>query len=894
MTRYIHSWSQVNSLDMAATGSKAWNLARLKQFGFVVPDGFIVSASLADFVLQSASVAQLLADLPDVAVRDIDATALKSQLANIREAIRTVVLPAEFLEELRAALDVHALAETPCAIRSSGLMEDGLQASFAGIHESDLNVTGLKNIVASILGCIVSPWQPRAIGYRKKFGVGDEGARLSIVVMPMIDADAGGVVFTADPVTGCRTSVVIAANFGLPVSAVEAADQSDHYVVDTSTFECTVQSSRIARKSSAQRMAIGGGLATVGLAPDQSNTAVLTHSERLMLAEKAMRIQSALSQDDEPYDIEWAKVGTSIIFLQARPITVLNAETRTSAGTLAPVWSTANLKDASPGVQSPLGADLMRNMMRDILLTPFRIARYGYAQRVTVSKLISGRPYLNMSAMQWIYHDAFGIHPKELNEAIGGYQGETFNVETLPAVSRSTRILRALRRAGLAGSVLLAIGVFFRKEKRWTMQAESERLQDWPALSDIDLVHTMMERHQIIKHAGRLFQMMNSVSGWAYGLLFKLIIKSMLANPESLTARLLASTGGVASVTYGEDLWDLATVLKADAGFSAYSTAELPVSDLILTLARSTTASPFKSGFDRFIEKYGHRGVYEMEISNPRWIEDPGFLLENVILLSRERRVVRDPRQLYLQAMTELRASVGNRLLLWNVFRCYIAGARFSMRLRENAKSLLVKSAQPLRSGLLEAGRRLLKAGWIEKDKDIFYCSWWDLAEALNGRHTGAGFVELIAARKERESAWSLDRPVDVIQACTAPAPALTSKSVQFSSLNKKHVRISGIGVSSGITEGVARFIDHPDQFLKLQLGEILIAQTSDPAWTPLFFRAGGVVLEMGGMLSHGSILARELGIPAVANIRNARDYVSDGDLIRVDGERGEIVLLTA
>ena len=893
MTRYIQSWDRLLSLGIKETGSKAWNIARLRKFGFIVPDGFMVSPNLADLVLESPPVATLLAGLPALADRDINHDALTNRLAEIRAAIRKVALPADFLAELSAALDARALAEAPCAVRSSGLMEDGMQASFAGIHESSLNVIGLDNIVDAILGCVASAWQVRAVAYRQKFGIGDEGARLSIVVMPMIDADAGGVVFTADPVTGDRTSVVIAANIGLPISVVEAADQSDHYVIDTSTFACVERFASIASKKSAHKLAPGGGLATVDLPPDRRNSPVLTQAERTMLAEKAMRIQDALSEDDEPYDIEWAKVGKTIVFLQARPITVLNTDIDTSGGKLSAVWSTANLKDASPGVQSPLGADLMRNMMRDILLTPFRMTGYRDAERAHLSRLISGRPYLNMSAMQWIYYDAFGVHPKELNEAIGGYQGDTFEVGNLPAEAMGKRLLKAVRRTRLVIFILLAIGFFFWKEKGWVAKAEDERLQRWSSLADSELLHVMMARHRMVKQAGRLFQMMNSVSGWAYGLLFKAIGKSGVDNPESLTARLLAGTGGVASAAYAEDLWHLAVALKADAAFSMYSRVDLPVSAFVAALSSHTAPSEFKRQFDQFLEKYGHRAVYEMEISNPRWIEDPSYLLKNVILLSRETRAARDPRQLYLQAIDELRAHVGRNSVRWNVLRLCIHGARFSMRLRENAKSLLVKSAQPLRSALLETGRRFSTAGWIEQREYIFYCSWWDLAEALNGRHAGAGFDALVGARRSRESKWALDNPDDVITTATQPARAVP-RAPKSAAERRKQSRISGIGVSSGITEGIARFIDHPDQYHKLQLGEILIAQTSDPAWTPLFFRAGGVVLEMGGMLSHGSILARELGIPAVANIRNARDYVADGDLIRVDGERGEVVLLTA
>ncbi len=891
-SKYVHSWEQAFELGPAEVGGKAWSIAALRRYGFSTPNGFVISATLADEVISSAAVSRAIGQLPPPQERDVGNQIIHEKLAAVTAAICAHELsPVAQFEIQRALLD-SCLAETACVVRSSGLMEDGAAFSFAGIHESYLNVSGWEDIAKAVLRCMASPWLDKAVAYRRQFNLSDDGARLCVLVMPLVDADAGGVVFCALPATGSRDTAVITASLGLPASVVNGESQCDRYVVDTASLFCHSHSADIAHQTHATRPATDGGVENVALAYGTGKRAVLSNAERLRLVEQSLQIQSALATGDDPYDIEWAKIGGNFVFLQARPITAVEYGTRVPSGKLPPLWSTANLKDASPGVQTPLGSDLMRVVLRDILVTPFRLVGYRAAATICFSKLFFGRPYLNMAALQWIYYDAFGIPPRDLNNAIGGYQGELFDPNRM-LVGLRTGAVRFARRIVLIAAVIGSAVYFSLANKSMARAAAKAGQQVSNTVTNGQLLEFIGRQAKSIKRAGALFQLMNSFAGAAHSLLLLMLRRAGIDAPDAVALRLMAGAGGVASAVYTEHLWDLAEVLKGDPVLSRVATSPIGAADLRQILATLPDDHPFRLRFSAFLEEFGHRGVYEMEIANPRWAEDPTFLLENVLLLSKEQRLRQPAPQVADQVMTEL--GLNSRCLTGLALRLLAGCARHGVRLRENAKSLLVRVAQPMRIGFLEIGERLVKQGKLDTADDVFYCSWWELLDVLRDGGDKRPLGLLVGERKTRRSGWTAVQPPDLLGA-VAPltlAPHATASTGKRFPIKGRQRKLQGVGVSFGVVEGVARVISHPDQCGRLESGEILIAATSDPAWAPLFFRASAVVLEMGGLLSHGAILARELGIPSVANVRDLLDHISDGDLIRVDGERGLVSILS-
>jgi pyruvate,water dikinase len=298
-----------------------------------------------------------------------------------------------------------------------------------------------------------------------------------------------------------------------------------------------------------------------------------------------------------------------------------------------------------------------------------------------------------------------------------------------------------------------------------------------------------------------------------------------------------------------------------------------------------------KSTMEQFLHDFGHRGVYETDIWNPRWTEDPSWVLEQVEAI-RRNPPARDPRECAAEvgreAERELRRRFGWRtpLLMWMVRKL-----RESMAAREAAKSAMVSMLLPLRRIVLEIGRRLVVAGQLDAPVDALHFAHVDLTCWLRSYWDGVGARELARDRALRREAWLAETCPDLITeepdgrlVAAAQCPLVPPAWLSGAGVWK------GIGVSPGAASGPARMVRNPRDAAHLQQGDILVAPSTDPGWTPLFLRASGIVMETGGYLSHGAIVAREYGIPAVANVAGILDALYDGERITVDGAGGRVI----
>jgi pyruvate,water dikinase len=351
----------------------------------------------------------------------------------------------------------------------------------------------------------------------------------------------------------------------------------------------------------------------------------------------------------------------------------------------------------------------------------------------------------------------------------------------------------------------------------------------------------------------------------------------------SLASALVAGTGEVVSAAHGVRLFDVADAARRDPPALAWL-AETP-RDAQGWRALPPT-SPFRQALTRFLDDYGHRAVYEAEVATPRWNEDPSWLVEQVrmILDGHGRRPLETARQRRAEAEREVPRLTWLRRpqIRWLARR-----AREGAALREHAKSALVAQIGPLRQVLLEVGRRLAAADLALAPEDVFHLAFSDVEAWLRGEWDGRGLRALVEDRKAEMAAWERERPPDVIYA-DAPMPAPRAPARARTS---GRVVLNGMAVSGGRVSGRARIIRHPDDSARLRQGDVLVAPSTDPGWTPLFLRASAVVMEVGGMLSHGSIVAREYGLPAVVNVPGLLDLVTDGCEVLVDGDAGTITL---
>ena len=565
------------------------------------------------------------------------------------------------------------------------------------------------------------------------------------------------------------------------------------------------------------------------------------------LAHIVERIQWALGEGREPQDVEWAWDGENIWILQARPVTVLPRAGWPETASLPTYWSTANLKDNLPGVPSELSWSALCNGIAIALYAANRAARYQIPPGIEIIRRFHGRAYFDLTGMQWAFYDAFGVAPADTVTAIGGSQPE-IPVPPNPLQGPSGRRrrlagLRLLRRLWAnRGKGRAALTIALQYERRL-------RSKDWTLASRGDLLRTFAEIGELQLARLDTAGIANAAAGpWRLAL-------DARVRDDRLIAQLQTGAGGVATAETGYRLSDVAQG---------------------------------KATLEEFLDEFGHHAMHEAEFLNPRWAEDPSWIREQLEIMRANPQKV-DLREnaaaIRRRAEKELKQRFGWRtpFLLWLVRRLRAATAD-----REAAKSALVCLMLPVRRIVLEIGRRLTAESKVDAPEQALFLTFIDLTCWLRGYWDGEGARKLARDRIARRESWLAEDAPDLITEepdGRMTAPAQTAPAGAGNAW-------SGLGVSPGRAIGVARILRNPADSARLQFGEVLVAPCTDPGWTPLLQRAAAIVVETGGFLSHGSIVAREFGIPAVANIPRILEALHDGEMVEVDGSNGRVARL--
>jgi pyruvate,water dikinase len=763
-------WPQAYQAGPAVCGGKGYNLARLSRYGFRTPRGGVLPAGAP-------------------------------------------------LSAIRAGLERLGLTDARLAVRSSATAEDSARASFAGIHASFLNVSGLAALEQAAQNTIDSLGTPQAIAYRRRMDFRDEEVQCAVVFCEMVQARSAGVAFSCDPVTGRRDLILIDAAEGLGEAVVGGQ-------VNPQRILWRNRNGRLARE------------------PGEGPWPWLPAAVEEELAHQVWRAQWALGDGQDPQDVEWAYDGERLWLLQARPVTRLPRPGWPEAAAMPRYWSTVNIKDAQPGVISELSWSPLNEVVGDAAYAAQKAAGYAMPPGMEVVRRFHGRGYFDTTLMQWAFYDAFGVPPHDLVELVGGEQPEicvpSDTWKGAKGHRRRMARIRLLRRLwNHPRKAQAAIGKHIERQRSL---AELDRTGD----SFAELNRGLDEIANLQEAFIPVFGLANGSSGpWQQAL-------EGILKDDALIGRLQAGTGAVASAEHGYRLYEIARG---------------------------------KATVEDFLRDFGHRCVYETDILNPRWIEDPSWVLEQVEAI-RRNPPARDPREaaaeVRLEAERELRRRLGWRtsLALW-----FVRKLREAMAAREGAKSAMVSGILPARRIVLEVGRLLVAAGQLDTPEGMFEMAHVDLTCLLRGYWDGRGARELTGDRDLRRAAWLAEPAPDVIVEepdgrLAAPAP--------LSSSSESGVWI-GNGVSPGSARGHARLVRDPKAGDHLQQGDILIAPSTDPGWSPLFLRAAAVVMETGGYLSHGAIVAREYGIPAVANVPGILEALADGEEVVVDGSAGRV-----
>lgn len=839
----VLSFDEIGQLDqadrLALVGGKAANLGELTRAGLPVPDGF--SLTTHAYELAAAGLGELEAG------------------GSVRERLLAADVPKEVAAEIGRAYAELAGDDGPVAVRSSATAEDLPFASFAGQHDSFLEISGLTAVLDAVRRCWASLWTDRAVSYREANGIDHDSVQLAVVVQRMVDAEVAGVLFTANPVSGRRREAVIDAARGLGELVVSGQVNPDRLVVDTATGRVLAH-----------------------------EPACLTDTQAKSLAGLGDRVEQHYGS---PQDIEWAIDADGTIWLtQARAITSLYPLPDTPAGELH-VYFSFSVAQGVYRPLTPMGIAAIRAIASGVA-GMFSVRIDDRVRGPAAIKDLAGRIFLDATPAlrnrlgRRLVVRMLGVMETRSAEILAGlFDDPELRVRSgarpvlhrvLPMLARNAvplQVIRALVRPGAA------------RRRAWRFADEVAAAASVPPTASpaerLDAVErALVDRaHLVVPRVGPL-----AAAGFAMLGLARRLLRADLREGELATVL----RGLPHNVTTEMDLalWTLASRIDADPDARRLF-LESTASELA-DLWRAGRLPAAAQGLNGFLRIYGHRAVAEIDAGLPRWREDPTqvlAMLANYLRLGDDRLA---PDHQFEQARREAEEMVGSLVerasrrgrLRGRVTGFALSRTRELAGLREFLKYCLVLILADVREQLHLVGDALVAAGRLERRQDIFFADLTEAREALSGRDLRS----LVRSRRADYDRELRRRHIPRVLLSDGTEPSVPSVETAGAHL------LRGVPASAGTVTGKARVVLDPLD-AHLEPGEILVAPSTDPGWTPLFLTAGGLVMEMGGANSHGAVVAREYGIPAVVGVLGAIDAIETGQPITVDGSAGTIAL---
>ncbi|GGO66549.1 PEP/pyruvate-binding domain-containing protein [Nonomuraea cavernae] len=817
--------------DLATAGGKGASLARLAGAGLPVPGGFLITT------------AAYRAYVADFHHRIVEAAA-RGDAGRIAELFAAHDVPAALAARIREA---HAGLgdDVPVAVRSSATAEDLPGMSFAGQQDSFLNIRG-EALPDAVRRCWASLWNARAIAYREQNGVAHDDVALAVVVQELVDADAAGVMFTADPVTGARDRTVINASWGLGEAVV-----GGHVTPDTIVVTAGAVTEARAGDKTVMTVRTPDGTTERPVPADLREAPVLDEAEAVRLAVIGSRVQELYGT---PMDVEWARRAGEFHILQARPVTGLTEQVEEWNDSLKGdyLWTGGNLGEAIPDVMTPVTWSFVRLFIQEAMSAS---ALPGF----DLVGNIGGRFYMNLSVIHSVAA-ALGMRRRlGAVEQVFGRLPPGLDVPLLK-VSRWEIIKRvlpmAVRIRGRVRANLREMPAFLATAER-RGQAVRDRIAattdpaELAGLWGSDVEPYLVTASRMLEAAGR--------QGGTTLVFTRDRLRAMMGDVDAEAMLTGVNTGG--------ELASLGPVM----GLSRLARGEIDR--------------------DTFARVYGHRGPHEFEVSIPRPGEDPAWIDralaglrdlrdDTAALLARQQEARDAAWARFARRYPRQEARMRARVARWNAV----------VRDRETTRSEVIRAFWALRAFTVRAGE-LTGHG-----DDLFHLYLDEILAVLRGSAEPLARIPVRRATYLRYASlppypalivghfdpvrWAADpgRRADLYDARGGDVPVSDT--------------VTGFPGAPGVVEGVARVLSGPEDGDRLRPGEILVTTLTNIGWTPMFPRAAAVVTDLGAPLSHASIVARELGIPAVVGTGNATMRLRDGDRVRVDGERGTVELL--
>ncbi|SCF18706.1 rifamycin-inactivating phosphotransferase [Micromonospora chokoriensis] len=853
---------EVDETQVAVVGGKAAHLGVLSRIdGVRVPAGFCVTTTAFRRVMaQTPSVDELLDQLSRLDPDDREAIGTLS--AEIRRSIEETPVPGDLAAAITGALAGFG-AEAAYAVRSSATAEDSPTASFAGQQDTYLNVVGPQEILRHVSRCWASLFTERAVVYRLRNGVDHRAVRMAVVVQQMVFPDAAGILFTADPVSGDRRVATVDAGFGLGEALVSGLVNPDVFTVR----DGEVVTRAVAAKHRAVVAVPGGGTREVAIDPQRQEQPALTEAQVVRLVRLGRRIEAHVGR---PQDIEWCLVDDDFLIVQSRPITTLFP--LPAAGDQGNhVYLSVGHQQMMTDAMRPLGLSMWQlTAMAPMLEAGGRlfvdaIGLLASPGRAGFLEMVGKSDPLMRDALQTLLDRPGFVPTTPVAEGgparlpTGGASIETDPTIVTELVERNEASVAALRRdiATVTGTALFD----------FLLEASEEHKR---ILTDPLTMQAIM--------AGM------EATWWLNDRLYEWLGEKNAADTLTLSA-----PGNITS-EMGLALLDVADEIRPHPEVVAFlrGVEDDGFLDELPKLPGGATA---RDAIEAYLDRYGMRCVGEIDITRPRWSERPGTLvpviLDNVRLFepgAARRRFAQGQRQAREKAqevLTRLRALPDGERKADETERM-IERVRTFVGYREYPKYGIVSRYFVYKKALLAEAERLVRAGVLTEREDVFYLTFQEFHEAVRSHRVDH---ELISQRRDEFRAY---------QALTPPRVMTSDGEVLTGAYRRDDVppgALIGVPVSAGTVEGRARVILDMAE-ADLEAGDILVTAHTDPSWTPLFVGIAGLVTEVGGLMTHGAVIAREYGLPAVVSVLDATRLIRDGQRIRVHGSDGYVEIL--
>ena len=920
---------------LEVVGGKGRSLAKMANAGFRVPGGFMVTtAAYRGFVADNSLQDQILV-LANPAVLEGRASFEQSS-TNIQTLFADIDLAAEVTAEISQAYEALD-GQPPVAVRSSANAEDLPGLSFAGQQETYLNVTGADAVVAAVKNCWASLWTAQAISYRHQNGIDQDSVAMAVVVQIMVPSEVSGILFTANPATGERNEIVINASFGLGEAVVSGQVTPDTYIVDKANK--TVNETMIGPKE--QKIVSDGeqGVRMEDVSTSERDQSSLSDDMLTELIDTALKIETLY--EGQPQDIEWAFSKGRLHLLQSRPITNLPVQPIEVEWTPTPPAKTLVRRQIVENMPDPVCPLFEQLYLTEGLEMPRR----------DKSPMVGGGPvFVTMNGFAYQRADWLQLQPKKGQESREVTEEDLEAQEAALAKQAEQAIKSQLQHESVAeheerDMELMVADLSEEDRKAFREFAASQNIDDLAhqvtmpksdtsvymfasktAFNDRQLAEWHHETMPRLRGVGEKWAKLDLATASDEELLAGIVAMgheegNYWSSNASHTFGVAKSTdshlqdflefhlpdhnyisgqflSGIESKTMqaNRDLFEIAKRVRAheELTYLVIVTPAQFLMDLLRERAQEDAeAAAVVAGIDEYLDTYGHQG-YSMDFVEPTQAEDPSALFATI------KAMVGDPdydpknQEIKAKAIREQKFAEVSELLTgieyWQ-FRYRWWLARKYNYIREEVAFYFGYTWNVLRPMAAELGRRMVEAGTFLTPQDTYFLVTDELDQAIAARKSGNALPELgrlAAERRELREARKRHHPPGTVPDEASNVPGIRFKETQIKN-DENSDGMRGFAVSSGRVTAPASVILGPAEFDRMAPGSILVSPLTTPAWTQLFAHAVGLVTDMGSILAHGSIVAREYGIPAVLGVGNGTKRIEHGQMITIDGDAGTV-----